>query len=315
MSATTVERLINRTAPLTPAKGTFPIAANTLLLMGTMACLDSADRLAVPAAGLDAIGALEATYANRTTDPPTGGGTAGAAGRIDGEVRYGVHGWRVDGTTPRPRQVVYVVDNQTVSVDPTGNRGIAGIVSEVRTENGVVFAYVFMGPHVIAMIRGPLDIDIPIASARLATGVTAPAFAAGSADGITLADSEALALRINDDSTTAFWFQCKLPEHIPAGATITLHVLASRVGAADVAAELLTPFVFANREGVAYDSLASLVTGNFALMAGATKVVHERTTAIVGALGGDVLSISLIAVAAGLDDDDLVIHALWVSVR
>jgi hypothetical protein len=314
MTATTVERLTNMTAPLTPAHGTFPIAANTLLLKGTIACLDSADRLCVPGAGCDAIGMLEATYRNRTTDPATGGGTAGAAGRIDGEVRYGVHEWLISGTTPRPRQVVYVVDNQTVSVDPTGNRGIAGIVSEVRTENGVARAYVYMGPHVIAFIRGSLDIDIPLGGFRLATGAAVPAFSAGVADGYTLADSEALSLRINDDSTTVFWNAVKLPEQVPAGATVTLHVLMSRVGALDVAAVLLTPTVFANREGVAYDAGTNLVSGTFALIADATKVVAERTVSIVGALGGDVLSVSLVA-AAGLDDDDLVIHAVWISIR
>jgi hypothetical protein len=171
-----------------------------------------------------------------------------------------------------------------------------------------------MGPHVIAFLRGPLDIDVPLGGFRLATGAALPAFSNGVADGYTLADSEALALRINDDSTTAFWNAVKLPEHVPAGASIRLHVLASRVGATNTAVALLTPFVFANREGVAYDAGASLVTGSFGVMAGATKVVQELTTDITGALGGDVLSISLIA-AAGLADDDLVIHAVWVSVR
>lgn len=309
MTATSVERMTNLTAPLTPAHGTFPIAANTLLLKGTIACLDSADRLAVPGAGLDAIGILEATYLNRTTDP--GGG---AAGRIDGEVRYGVHEWLISGTTPRPRQVVYVVDNQTISVDPTGNRGIAGIVSEVRTENGVARAYVFMGPHVIASIRGGLDVDVPLGGFRLATGAAVPAFAVDVADGFTLADSEALSLRINNASTTVFWNAVKLPEQVAAGSVVTLHVLASRVGGANTAVAVLTPTVFANREGVAYDAGASLVAGSFGVMAGATKVVHELTLPVTGALGGDVLSVSLVA-AAGLAADDLVIHAVWISVR
>jgi len=309
MTATTIERSFNITAPLTPARGTFPIAANTLLLFGTIACLDASDRLAVPGAGLDAVGILPQTYRNRTTDP-----SGGAAGAIDGEVIYGVHGLLIDGTTPRPRQVVYVVDNQTVSVDPAGGRGIAGIVSEVRTENGVARAYVYMGPHVVAFVRGAVDIELPLAGFRLATGAAVPAFTGGSADGYNLTDSEALTLRINDDSTTAFWQSVRIPEHVPAGAVVELHVLASRVGALDVAAVLLTAAAFANREGVAYDAGSALTIAPFGVMAGATKVVHELTGAISGVQGGDVLSVSLTA-AAGLDDDDLAIHAVWITIR
>jgi hypothetical protein len=309
MTATTVERLFNLVAPLSPANGTFPMAANLLLLRGAIVTLDASDRAADTGIGQDAIGISKATYKNRTTDP-----SGGAAGAVDAEVQYGIHNFLISGTTPRPRQIVYVVDNQTVSADPTGGRGIAGICTEVRTENGVAKAYVYMGPHVIASIRSGRDIDVPLGGFRLATGAAVPAFGAGTADGFNLTDSEALTLRINDDSTTAFWNAVKLPEDVPAGAVVTLHVLASRVGALDIAAAVLTPFVFANREGVAYDAGASLVTGSFGLMAGATKVVHELTIAIVGALGGDALSISLIA-AAGLDDDDLVIHAVWISVR
>jgi len=292
-----------------PANGTFGMAANTLLYYGQIVGLDSAGRACVPGAGIDAIGVARQTFDNRTAGP-----TGGAADALDAEVAYGVRGFLISGTTPKPRQIVYVVDNQTVSLDPDGGRGIAGIVSEVSVRNGVTQAFVCMGPHIIGAIRAPVDIDLPLGGFRLASGAAVPAFGAGTADGYTLADSEALCIRINDDSTTVFWTAVRLPETVPAGAAIKLHVLASRIGAADVAAELLTPTVFANREGVAYDAGASLVTGNFALMAGATKVVHERTVDITGALGGDVLSVSLVA-AAGLDEDDLAIHAAWISIR
>ena len=302
-------------ARLTPSKGEFPsngtfgMAANTLLYYGQIVCLDSAGRACVPGAGCDAAGVAKQTFDNRT-----GSQAGGAADAFDAEVAYGVRGFLISGTAPKPKQVVYVVDNQTVSLDPTGNRGIAGIVSEVRTENGVAQAYVVMGPHIVAAIRGPLDVDVPLGGFRLATGAAIPAFAGGSADGYTLADSKALCLRINDDSTTVFWNSIKLPETVPAGAVVTLHVLASRIGATNTAVALLTPTVFANREGVAYDAGASLVSGSFDVMPGATKVVQELTKAITGALGGDVLSISLVA-AAGLADNDLAIHSVWVSVR
>jgi hypothetical protein len=313
MSDTTTERLPKYTGQI-PGKGTFAMAANTLLYKGQIVTQDSAGRAAVPGVGQNAVGISSATYNNRTGAPS--GGTAGA---INAEVEYGVHGLAISGTTPKPGQVVYVVDNQTVSLDPTGSRGIAGIVSESKTATGDDgLCYVFMGPLAIAMaqaLQGGFSIDLPLNGFRLDTGAAIPAFSAGAADGLTLADSEAFSLRINDDSTTAFWTSCKLPESMPAGAVVTLHVLASRIGATDVAAELLTAAVFANREGVAYDAGAGLTTGNFALMAGATKVVHERTLTITGAQAGDALSVKLLAVAAGLANDDLVIHSVWISIR
>lgn len=310
MTATTVERLSRLGSSPFPAHGTYGMAANSLGLKGTIATLDSAGRAAPPAAGQDAVGVFEQTFCNRTTDP-----SGGAADAIDAEVNFGVYGWLLDGSTPKPRQVVYVVDNQTVSLDAAGNRGIAGIVTEVRTINGVVQVFVYMGPHVVGAIRGGTTIDIPLGGFRLSTGAAIPTFSSGSADGFSLVDSEALALRINDDSTTVFTSSVRLPEDVPSGATVTLHVLASRVGATDTAVELLTPAVFANREGVAYDAGASLTSGNFGVIAGATKVVHELTKAITGALGGDVLTVTLAAVTANLANDDLVIHGVWISVR
>jgi hypothetical protein len=304
MTATTVERLPKYAGPYA-GKGTHGIAENTLLLKGTIVTQDSAGRAAVPAAGQPAIGVASATYDNRTTSD-----LGGAADAKDAEVQYGVFGWAYTGTAPKPRQIVYVVDNQTVSLDPTGNRGIAGVVTEVRDS----LAYVFMGPHASAFASADVaDVDLPIGNFRLSTGAAIPAFNADVADGFTIADSEGFGIRINDDSTTVFVASARLPEVVPVGATVTLHILASRIGAADTTASL-TPHVFANREGVAYDSLGDLVTGDFAAISGATKVVQEVTKAITGALGGDVLTVTLQATAA-LDDDDMMIHAVWISVR
>lgn len=310
MTTATSEVNFNQVSPPAPEHGTFPIAANTILLRGTMACLDSADRLAVPGAGLDAIGVLEQTYRNRTTDL-----SGGAAGAIDGQVHYGVHGFQIHGTTPRPRQVVYCYDNQTVTLDPEGGLGIAGIVSEIKTENGITRAYVWQGPHVVALIRGEKIVNLPLGSFRLSTGAAIPAFGNGTADGFQLEDSKALCLRINDDSTTAFWSQCVLPEAILVGATVTLHALVSRVGSADPTTATLTPSVFANREGAAEDAGSNLCTGSFPLFSAATKVVQEVTLPIVGALGGDVLSVGFVAkTSPGLDNDDACVHAMWISI-
>lgn len=300
MTATTVERL-PKFAGQFPAHGTYPAAANTLILKGTFVARDSAGRASIPAAGCPIVGVAEATFLNRTTDA-----SGGAAGAIDVEVSYGVYGFLVTGTTPIPGQVVYAADNQTVTLDPSSSKGVAGVVTEVRDS----LAYVYVSP-VQSATFSPLVVDVPLGSFRLASGAAVPAFANGSADGFNLADSEALGIRINDDSTTVFWASVRLPESLPTGAAVQLHVLASRIGALDVTASL-TPTVFPNREGVAYDAGSSLVTGDFAAITGATKVVQELSKTITGALAGDVLSISLVATAA-LDDDDAVIHGVWIT--
>lgn len=306
MTATAIERL-TKFAGLIPARGTFGCAAAVNILKGTIVTLDSSENADTVAAGQDAIGVAESTIIN----------ALGAANDEDVEVLYGVHGFLVSGTTPKARQTVYVVDNQTVSLDPAGGRGIAGICTESRTESGTVVCYVYMGPHVVAAVRSGQDLEVPLGNFRLSTGAALPAFAGGSADGFTLADSEAFGIRFNDDTTSVITANVRVPESVPVGAPATLHVLASRVGATDTAVALLTPALFANRDGVAYDAGGNLVTGNFGVMAGATKVVHELTKAIdqnSGLNGGDVLTLTLTPITANLANDDLVIHAVWISV-
>jgi hypothetical protein len=298
----------NRFSGVAPGRGTYSMAANTLLYKGQIVCKDSAGRAAVPGAGLPAVGVASSTFNNRTGAP-----SGGAADAMVAEVEYGVFGFAYTGTAPKPGDVLYVVDNQTLSLDPTASRGIAGIC--VETKNSL--AYCYFGPLAIAAVGGATTIDVPLGSFRLSTGAAVAAFSAGVADGFVLDSSEGFGIRINDDSTTQFWSQVRLPESLPAGATLTLHVLASRVGSADAASATLTPIVYANREGVAFDAGSALTTGNFGLISGATKVVQELTKAIDqngGAQAGDVLSIGLVA-AAGLDDDDAIIHAVWISAR
>jgi hypothetical protein len=314
MSDTTTERLTPSTGEA-PSKGTYSMAANTLLFKGQIVTQDSAGRAAVPGVGQNAVGISKATYNNRTGAP-----SGGAADAMKAEVDYGVHGLALTGTAPKPGQVVYVVDNQTVSLDPTGSRGIAGIVSETKNATGDDgLCYVFMGPLAIAManaLQGAQSIDLPLAAFRLASGAAIAAYVDGT-NGFELADNEALCYRLNDDVTTVIWTQCRLPESLPAGAVVTLHILASRVGAADAASAAITPSVFRNREGATHLAGSALTTGNFPLLALATTVIGEYTIALDqngGAQAGDVLSVSL-AAAAGLDDDDARIHACWISIR
>jgi hypothetical protein len=142
-------------AGLQPAKGTFEAAADVLFYGGTIATQDANGRADEVTAGQHALGMVVADTDNRTTSPE-----GGAAGALNVEVRYGVNAWDYTGTAPQTGDIVYVVDNQTVSLDSSnGTRGIAGIVSEVRTDHlGVAQAFVFQGPVAIALAVNALSI-------------------------------------------------------------------------------------------------------------------------------------------------------------
>lgn len=141
MTATLTERM-TKFAGLVPSRGTFPIAANTKILKGTIVGLDSSGRI-VPG-GTIASGCLYAIgKASATVNNLTGSDLGGAAGAADVEVEYGVFGWESatggdEITADDVGKVCFVLDNQTVALtNQTDTLGEAGYVSEVRS--GKVF--------------------------------------------------------------------------------------------------------------------------------------------------------------------------------
>lgn len=171
-------------AGLTPARGTLPSAANQLFYRKTIVSMNASGDAVVPSDGdgFPALGAASNYYDNRT-----GSEAGGTAGDLDIEVEYGVFGWEyvsADGV-PAPRDHVYVVDNQTVSVDSAGGtRGLAGVVSEVRDGQ----AFVHMGPSVGDGSGGSASfISVPI-------GMT-PVFGDGTANGM---DPTVFGYRLNN---------------------------------------------------------------------------------------------------------------------
>jgi hypothetical protein len=143
MSATTDFRDTEFAGPI-PAKGTLEQAADTLIYGGTIVTIDDDGRADVVTAGQHAAGVALQDYDNRTTAPEGGG-----AGAIDVQVLFGIFGLEYTGTAPEPGQVVYVVDNQTVSIDSSsGTRGVAGYCVEQR--HGL--CYTFMSPVVAGEI-------------------------------------------------------------------------------------------------------------------------------------------------------------------
>lgn len=160
MTAITNARL-TEIGPPTPARGTVPAAANQLYYRNTIVSLDANGRAVVPVDGdgLPALGVSQATIDNSTGSP-----LGGLDDSVDVEVTYGVFGFNIAGgsATPLPQQLVYVVDNQTVSVDNSGGaglRGVCGYVSEVRPVNGVDQAFVLIAPHISAIAKAIADLE------------------------------------------------------------------------------------------------------------------------------------------------------------
>lgn len=326
MAATTTFRL-TEFAGLKPTKGTLEQAANTLIIGGTIVTVDADGRADVVAPGQHAIGVALADSDNRTTAPE-----GGAAGAVKCQVQYGVFGFDFVGDAPAPGDVVYVVDNQTVSTDSdSGSRGIAGYCSETIGST----CYVEFGPTVAGQIvivateaaqldtaQADIDnlqtdvamgrIDIPLGSARLANGTAPGAFSDGVADGFVV--DEGIMYRWNVASTTPIWFDVALPPELDAAAAVEVHALCSREGAVDTTV-VLTVGAYFLAAGAAYDADENAGGASTPAIAGATKVITETAATIAAAdvpAGPCKLSISLVPSAA-LDADDLNLHALWIE--
>lgn len=310
MTATNVARpATTMSAPL-PAMGTYPSAANSFFPFMTIVSRDASGRAASPTDGdgLPAIGFSDATYDNRTSSE-----AGGSAGDLDVQVTFGVGRVKYTGTAPLPKQMLYVVDNQTVSVDNAGGtRGVAGPCIEVDSAN--TSCYVWIGPHVPTAVssKNVGYLPIPLGGFRLATGAAIPAFGAGTADGFE-ATAESGGLRWNDDTTTAFVTTVAMPPDLDDASDMTLHVLGYRVGSLDVTAAL-TVAAFFHEVGSAFSADADL-GGATSAFAAATTIVSRVTRTLAAA---DVpaapcsMFLSLVPTAA-LDDDDLVITACYLT--
>lgn len=315
MASITTARMTQGGPPI-PAMGTYSAAANSLYPKGTIVCRDSAGRAYAPttadASGNPAVGICAGGLNNLT-----GSELGGAADAADVEVTFGVEGWDISGDAPLPGQIVYVVDNHTVSGDSAGGtRGVAGIAIEVRANvAGTNQCYTLMGPHFAneAMRSGAaLRVDVPLTTGRLASGAAIPAFTGGSADGFELTDSEVLALRINDDSTTVFVYEVSLPPL--DGGALVLHVEGFRVGSTDPADVALTVGAFFHQAGAAHTADAN-AGGETSAFTAATTIISEETLTIAAddvPAGATSLTLTL-QVTAELDADDLCLTRMWLT--
>lgn len=289
-----------------PMVGTWPIAASTRLLKGWSVARDASGNLVAPTDGdgFPVIGIAQADYDNST----------GSAGDVDAQVDYGVFERSYTGTAPVALQVVYSVNNYTVSTDSAGGtRGIAGIVTEVRNSK----AFVMTGPEVIALLssQDSVSIPVPLGALRLSTGAAVPAFNDGVADGFELTDSEALGLRINPNSTTTFAVTVPMPSNLDDGQDLTLHLTGFRVGAADVTAAV-TVGAFFHTVGAAHTADVD-AGGATTAFDGATTIVTDETLTIAAAdVPAAPCDLTLtFTVTAALDADDLALTSCWIEAQ
>jgi hypothetical protein len=317
-TSTTVARQTIEAGPL-PTRGTLSCAANQLIPRRTFVQIDSNGRARSPAtndaSGLPAIGVADATYDNRTNSAFN----SGLDDALDIEVQYGVFGWDYVGTAPLPRQTVFVVDNQTVSLDSAdGTRGIAGICSETRDGQ----CFVFTGPHVKGAAGSPTraKVEIPILSALvLATGVGVSAAApATSVPGTAIADTKSATVKWLAHATpAAFAIDVPMPADLDDTQDVVFHAHVSKSGATLADATKLTVSAFEVVPGALHDADVDMGGDTGAVVGNAAaKTVTELTLVLDKANVNaypETLAVQVKPKAGTLGTDNLYLHAAWLE--
>ncbi len=305
MASTGVARL-TKFAGLTPAMGTYPLAADTVVVKGTLVTINAAGNALDDGSGVRCVG-----VAAHTVNNATGSENGGLAGGASVDTNYGIHEFVCADADVLPGDIMYAVDNQTVTKNPVTGGCVVGTYHETGSDGKKYVNVSTLVPAVMGSLHeGRLEV-LP-SDLRQASGVTAIAFVDGSVDGIVV--SEGVMHRWNVASTNARWATFMLPPDLDDARDIVVHALCSREGTADVTAAL-TVGAFFQTAAAAYDADSDAGGATTAVSAAGTKVVQEVTLTIAAAdvpAGPCVLNLSLVPTAA-LDADDLNLHALWVT--
>jgi len=399
MTATTIERLTEFYG-LVPARGTYPIAANTKILKGTLVGLDSAGRAIAATTAATCVRVVG--KASSTVNNLTGSELGGAAGATDLEVEHGIFNWMNSAAADEIAaddigKLCYAVDNQTVALTSDGGtRQIAGLIvgfyygfpqvytsplvpvfhdvltdlastanakgaSLIGIEDvGTYFTAATVeaalqeiiadlaavtasnganmigfqdggGKTLSATVDAALDelyveatstqgvIELPIGNFCDADGDYTK-FADGGADGLTIVDAKAVALRFNNDANppkmlTSFG----IPYDANITADMTLKFLVSKTGATNNAGNTTTLVVEAFNQvaGALHDA-----DGDYGGTTGAVVPdAPAKTTAVLSltlaladlpAVGSGV-SLTVKPTDGTLDTDDFIIHRAWVE--
>lgn len=328
MSSTNVYRLTDSGPPL-PAMGTLSSAANQFFAGGTIVQRDANGRAVSPGtadvSGLPAFGVAVSTFDNRTntTQFPFTGLDDGALI----EVTFGTHAFAISGTTPLAGQPVFVVDNQTVSVDSlNGTRGLAGFCSQIQVVGSVTKCYVFFGPLALAAAATSNSSHARMALAitsgiDVSTGALMVAFANGNftVPGTQMGDTNSAAVRWNNHATpTAFAINVAYPADLDDTQDVHFYALVSKSGATVGDATKLTVGAFEIVPGALDDADVNFGgdTSAIALPAAAAKTVSQLSLTLLAANVHPypaALALSITPKAGTLGTDDLLLHAAWLE--
>lgn len=155
-------------------------------------------------------------------------------------------------------------------------------------------------------------IPLPLSSWALSTGATMPAFSDGSADGLQLTDSKAVALRLNNSVFDKFMREVPVPPDCDVTADMVIHALVERVGTADADAALVFE-AFNQVVGAAHDADADF-GGNSSAVANDSVINEVTCTLALANLAGAPATISLtMAAHTTLDSDDALVLAVWIE--
>jgi hypothetical protein len=277
--------------------GQLAVAANTLILKGTLVQVD-ADGRATNVGGTGAViaGIAGATVDNRTTAPSGGG-----AGALDVSVEYGVAGLLYTGTAPIAGDAVYAVDNQTVSVDSSGGtRAFVGYVSEVREGR----AWTWVNPCLSGQGAAVLAVQAQqSAEGFLPIALPYVAFANGTANGY---DATVAGWRLNNavDDQPAI-MALALPDDLDDAAALVVHARAYIIDDA-VDDDVVLTLVAKINGGADVAPVSAVV-----LAETAAEITFTIPAASVPA-GARALYLELDC-AATLDTSDAVIQTVWIT--
>jgi len=160
-------------------------------------------------------------------------------------------------------------------------------------------------------------IPLPMSNFWLAAGTPLAAFADGAftPPGLALANSKAAGVRWNNHATPdEMYTTVHMPPDRKPGSNMTLHVVASKVGATLADAVTFTVAAYNQVVGALHDADANFGGASSAMVGNAaTKTVQECTLTLASAdLGAEptVVTLSIQPTDGTLSTDDVVIHGI-----
>lgn len=325
MSSTKVFRTTDD-GPKLPAMGTLSSAANQFFAGGTIVQRDANGRAVSPGdadvSGLPAFMVATSTIDNRTnsTQFPNTGLDDGAL--VEGT--FGSHAFAISGTTPVEGQPLFVVDNQTLSLDSlNGTRGPAGICVQVQTVNNTIKVYCLFGPVGLAAM-GALGTShsrtvLPITSGLVvSTGAPLAAATAGGVPGTAIADTVSAVVQWQHNATMGgLALNFPYPADLDDTQDVHLYFEVSKSGATvgdattlTVAAKEVVPGQLDDAD-VNFGGVTGAVVGNAAAKT-VTTLSLTLTAANVHPYPAT-LALSVTPTAGTLGTDNLNLHSAWVE--